>query len=241
MRKLSSLAAAAMIVVASSASAQTLSDAAAYVALMRTAVAGLPPIATSTILGDRQDGAAFSVRYGNVSAGDISNSLNNFTATAVLPAGGASTISLTAGASAPSSGSSALVLGIAGDTRLTDLPMSDGANSTLLRMGLNGEFGYSHPTSAHLLAGSVGLPFSLITRGGSRDAMRFVPFITPAFGFGDLNPDVGTSRSAMKFMLGGGVGLYNPTSSVALNLAFQHPFVDGGTTQFGLGLVLGGR
>ena len=241
MFKLSSLTTAAAVVLAANVQAQTASDAAAYVALMRTAVAGLPPIATSTILGDHQDGAAFSVRYGNVSAGDITNSLNNFTATAVLPAGGASSISLTAGASAPSRGSSALVLGIAGDTRLTDLTMSDSRNATLLRVGLNGEFGYSHPSGASLLAGSVGLPFSLITRGGSRDALRLVPFITPAFGFGDLNPEVGTSGSAMKFMLGGGVGIYDRTSSVALNLAFQHPFVDGGTTQFGLGLVLGGR
>jgi hypothetical protein len=42
-------------------------------------------------------------------------------------------------------------------------------------------------------------------------------------------------------MLGGGLGIFNPTSSVALNLAFQHVFVDGGQTEFGLGLVLGGR
>jgi hypothetical protein len=240
MFKLSSLAAAA-IVVSTSANAQTASDAATYVALMRTAVAGLPPIATSTILGDHQDGAAFSVRYGNVSAGDITRSLNNFTATAVLPGGGASSISLTAGASAPSQGSSALVLGIGGDTRLTDLPMSDASNAMLLRVGLNGEFGYSHPTGANLLAGSVGLPFSLIARGGGRDALRFVPFFTPAFGFGDLNPDAGDSRSGMKFMLGGGAGIFNRSSSVAVNLAFQHVFVDGGQTQFGLGLVLGGR
>ena len=74
MTKLSPLAAAAMLVVASRAPAQTFSDAAAYAALMRTAVAGLPPIATSTILGERQNGAAFSARYGNVAVRRASRS-----------------------------------------------------------------------------------------------------------------------------------------------------------------------
>jgi len=240
MLKPSSLAAVA-IVFAAHARAQTASDAAAYVALMRTAVAGLPPIATSTIIGETQDATAFSVRYGNVSGGGITRSLNNFTATAVFSGGGASSISLTAGASSPSQGSSALVLGVAGDTRLTDIPMSDSRGSTLLRIGLNGEFGYSRPSGATLLAGSVGLPLSLFARGGPRDAMRFVPFLTPALGFGDFNPDAGDSRSGMKFMLGGGMGIFNRTSSVALNLAFQHVFVDGGQTEFGLGLLSGGR
>jgi hypothetical protein len=158
----------------------------------------------------------------------------------VLSGGGASSVSLTAGASTPSRGSSALMLGIGGDTRLSDVPMSDSRNGMLLRVGLNGEFGYSKPSGATLLAGSVGLPLSLISRG-SRNEMHIVPFLTPAFGFGDFNPDGGDSGSGSKFMLGGGLGIFNPTSSVALNLAFQHVFVDGGQTEFGLGLVLGGR
>ncbi len=240
MTKLSPLVAAAMLVVASKAPAQSFSDAAAYSALMRTAVAGLPPIATSTILGEHQNGAAFSARYGNVSGGELTRSLNNFTATALLSGGGASSVSLTAGASTPSRGSSALVLGIGGDTRLSDVPMSDSRNGMLLRVGLNGEFGYSKPSGATFLAGSVGLPLSLISRG-SRNEMHIVPFLTPAFGFGDFDPDGGDSGSGSKFMLGGGLGIFNPTSSVALNLAFQHVFVDGGQTEFGLGLVLGGR
>ncbi len=240
MLKLSSLVAPAMLVLAGSAPAQSASDHAAYVALMRTAVAGLPPITTSTILGMHQDGAAFSVRYGNVSGGDITGSFNNFNAAAVISNGGTSSLSLAAGASAPSAGSSALVLGIGGDTRLGDFPMSDSRNGMLLRVGLNGEFGYARPSGVTLLAGSVGLPLSLISPG-SRNELHVVPFLTPALGFGDSDPETGTSRSGSKFLLGGGVGIFKPTSAVALDLAFQHVFVDGGQTEFGLGLVLGGR
>ena len=241
MFKLSSLAAPALLLVAANAPAQSFSDVAAYRALMRTAVAGLPPIATSTILGEHQNGAEFSVRYGSVAGGELTGSFNNFVATALLSGGGASSASLTAGISAPGRGASALVLGIGGDTRLTDLPMSDSRNSTLLRVGLSGEFGLSKPSNATLLAGSVGLPLSLVSRGGGPGDLRIVPFLTPAFGFGDFNPDNGDSGSGMKFMLGGGAGIYNRSSSVALNIAFQHIFVDGGQTEFGLGLVLGGR
>ena len=241
MSKPSSLAVAALLVLAANAPAQSFSDGAAYLALMRTAVAGLPPIATSTILGEHQNGAEFSVRYGNVSGGELSRSLNNFVATALLSGGGASSVSLTAGASSPSRGPSAIVLGVGADTRLTDIPMSDSRSSTLLRVGLNGEFGFSNPSGSTLLAGSVGLPLSLISRGGGSNELRIVPFLTPAFGFGDFNPDVGDSGSGSKFMLGGGAGIYNRGGSVALNLAFQHIFVDGGQTEFGLGLVLGGR
>jgi hypothetical protein len=208
---------------------------------MRTAVTGLPPIATSTIIGERQNGAEFALRYGNVSGGRLTGSLNNFGATAVLSGGGASSVSLTGGVSSPGRGASSIMLGIGADTRLSDVPMSDSRNSMLLRVGLNGEFGYGKPNHSTLLAGSVGLPLSLISRGGVRDQMRIVPYLTPAFGLGDYDPEFGDSGSGSHFEIGGGIALYNRTSSVALHLGFQNVFVDGGQTEFGIGLVLGGR
>src|SRR5690242_6204203 len=141
MLKLSPLIAAAIGLSAGGASAQSYGDFASYYALMRTAVTGLPPIATSTILGERQNGAEFAVRFGNVSSGDLTGSLNNFGASAVLGSDGTSSITLTGGISSPSRGSSSLFLGIGGDMRLTDLPMSDSRSATVLRVGLNGEFG----------------------------------------------------------------------------------------------------
>ena len=246
MLKLSPLVVATTLLYAGSAPAQSYGDFASYYALMRTAVTGLPPIATSTILGERQNGAEFAVRYGNVSGGELTGSLNNLGASAVFGSDGTSSITLTGGISSPSRGSSSLFLGIGGDMRLTDVPMSDSRSATLLRIGLNGEFGYGKPSHETLLAGSVGLPFSLIMRGGPRDGMRIVPFLTPAFGFGNFSPDelpppFDESGSGSHFVLGGGVAIYNRTSSVALNLGFQNVFVEGGHTEFGLGLILGGR
>lgn len=218
-------------------------DLATYLALARTPVGGLPPIATSTILGEPQSGVALSLRYGHAGETNGISSLNNFGATAVLPMGMSSTISLTGGISAPSSGSSALMLSIGGDTRLSSMPLSQSRGGARINIGLNGELGYGKPSEASLVAGEVGLPISLVPGPGPRDAMRIVPFLTPAFTFANFssdNPNV-ESQSAAHFMIGGGIALYNRTSPVAVNFGFQYMAFSGATTEFGFVLTLGGR
>lgn len=221
----------------------SLNDLTTYLALVRTPVGGLPPIATSTILGDAQSGVALSLRYGHAGETHGISSLNNFGATAVLPISTASTLSLTAGVSAPSEGSSALMLSIGGDTRLTAMPLSDTRSGMRLNVGLNGELGYGKPSEATLVAGSVGLPISLVGGSGPRDAMRIVPFLTPALTFSSFDPDDPRfeNETAVHFMLGGGLGIYNRTSTVAFNVGFQYMAITGATTQFGFALTLGGR
>jgi hypothetical protein len=228
----------------------SVNDAATYLALTRTPIGGLPPVATSTILGDVQSGVALSLRYGHVGGSELilapdgrEVSLNNFGATAVLPVGTGSTLSLTAGVSAPSVGSSALMLSIGGDTRLTGMPLSDTRSAMRLNVGVNGELGYGKPSEATLVAGSVGLPISLVGGSAPRDAMRVVPFLTPALTFSSFDPDDPRfeNESAVHFMLGGGLGIYNRTSTVAFNVGFQYMAISGASTQVGFALTLGGR
>jgi hypothetical protein len=85
----------------------------------------------------------------------------------------------------------------------------------------------------------VGLPISLVSGSRARDEMRIVPFITPGFGFGGIRG--GDSPSGSALMLGGGIGIYNRSSSVALSFGFQHVAVEDSGTLIGLALVLGGR
>lgn len=221
----------------------TLNELTTYLATVRTPVGGLPPIATSTILGDVQSGVALSLRYGHAGETNGISSLNNFGATAVLPMGTVSTISLTGGLSAPSSGSSALMLSLGGDTRLSSMPLSDSRGGAHLNFGLNGELGYGKPNEATLFAGEVGIPISLVSGSGPRDAMRIVPFLTPALTFANFDSDDPRveSQSAVHFMLGGGIALYNRTSPISLNFGFQYMAWSGATTQFGFALTLGGR
>ncbi len=225
--------------------AQTFNQQSTYFALIRTAVAGLPPIATSTILGDLQDGVALAIRYGYVPAGMSFPLHNNAGATAVLPVGTASTVSITGGiSSAAQGGSDAWVLDLGGDMRLTDIPIHQGRSAPNLRIGLNGELGYAKPTESGLIAGSVGLPLSLFRPNRPKQSLQVVPFLTPAFSFGNFNPnsDINLpSESGAHFLIGGGLGLYNRSSSVAMNFGFQYVAVDNGKVQLGLVLTLGGR
>ena len=70
--------------------------------------------------------------------------------------------------------------------------------------------------------------------------MRIVPFITPAF-WCSAGIRGGDSPSGSALMIGGGIGIYNRSSSVALSFGFQHVAVEDAGTLIGLALVLGGR
>jgi hypothetical protein len=214
-----------------------------YFATVGTPVGGLPPIATSTILGEPQSGVALALRFGHVNASPGITSLNNFGASAVLPLGTGSTLSLTGGFSAPTSGSTALMLAIGGDTRLGSMAVSADRGSSHVDFALNGELGYGKPTDATLWAGEVGLPISLVPGPGPRDALRVVPFLTPAFTFANFDSDDPrvVSQSAVHFMLGGGLAFYNRTSPLEVSLGLQYVAVNGSNLQFGLSVVLGGR
>ena len=225
--------------------AQTFNQSATYFALMRSSVAGLPPVATSTLLGDLQEGVALGIRYGYVPSGMEFPSFNNVGLTAVLPVATAATVSITGGISSPSrDGSDAWLIGLGGDMRLTDLPFHQGRSAPNLRIGLNGELDYSKPRESGLIAGSVGLPLSIFRPNRPKQEMQVVPFLTPAFAFGNFNPDSDTNlpnESGAHFMIGGGLGLYNRSSSIALSAGVQYVAVTNGQVQFGLVLTLGGR
>ncbi len=226
--------------------AQSRSDAAARAALVLTPVGALPPFVTSTIQGDTQNGAALGLRYGYLSGPSDFLNENNVGISAILPFGLGSTVTLTGGFFSQSCDECdlGLMLGIGADKSLGDMAMSGGRDASRLHFALNGEFGYGQPHDAtfsrgSFMSGEVGLPISLVSGSRARDEMRIVPFITPAFGFGGTRGPNSSSGTAL--MLGGGVGIYNRSSSVALSFGFQHVAVENSGTLIGLALVLGGR
>jgi hypothetical protein len=220
-------------------------NAAAYAALLLTPPAAVAPIATSTILDERQNGVVLAVRYGYVPTNGAAG-FNNLAGTAVLPVSTGATVSLTAGTTIPNcSGNVAgcspgLMLGAGGDMRIAALGT---APATRIIVSVNGELGYGKPRDIdHLFSGSVGLPVSLIFNGDPSQGMRIVPFITPAFGFGAEQVNSGqSSASGQRFIIGGGVALTNSTSSIGASLGFQHIVIDNGKTQVGVSITLGGR
>ena len=136
------------------------------------------------------------------------------------------------------------MLSLGGDRRIGDMVLGTGSDGSRIQFAVNGELGYGQPQGASIsdgsvISGAVGIPISLVSSSRARDAMRIVPFVTPGFGFGAFNGEGSTSGSAV--MLGGGIGIYNRSSSVALSFGFQYIAVRDASTQLGINLVLGGR
>lgn len=238
------------LLVASAASAQTAQNVAAYQSLLLTPVGALPPTATSSMTGVVQNGVQFALRYGYVSNDNSGVSFNNVGATAILPMGLGTTVSLTGGITAPTScgGCTAgVLLGVGGDARLTEMALGTGRDGSRIIFSLNGDVGFSNPklvTRNTMASGAVGLPIALVS-GGPANTMHFAPFVTPAFGFGRREVSVVTGSNATdsgtRFMLGAGILLYNQASNVSFDLGAQHIAIAGGQTQIGLGLMLGGH
>ncbi len=242
--------------VAAPLAAQSAGDYAAYQALVLTPVGALTPVMTSTLTGELQQGVHFAVRYaymrdmsaplvfggvGGSAFGSTQVGANNFAATAILPAGLGSTISLTAGAFYPTCTDckSHLMLSAAGDLRLASMAISDQADSPLLLVGLNGELGFGAPKDVKLFSVAIGAPVSLVQRG---QGMRIGAFVTPQLGFGTASySDAigGGNDSGTRFAIGGGFGVWNPASTVSVTLGAQYIDFAHSTGVYGLTVRLG--
>jgi hypothetical protein len=214
-------------------------DEAAWSALLGTPSGALPAIMTPTMVGVPLRAAQIAFRYGHMSGGNDFADLNNFAITALFPAGTGATLSLTGGVIHPSCDGcqNQVMLSLGGDMGLYSSPLGPSSDAGRLTISLNGEFGYGKPPDGRLFAGTVGLPFALVLGSGS---MKFVPYVTPAFGFGSSS-ESGSTVSGTRILLGGGIGLHNRESSVSVHAGFQQIFITDSKMLFGLALSLGGK
>jgi len=228
------------------AQAQTEGQAVAAAALQLTPVGALPPLATSTLQAEVQNGVALAIRYGYLSSSGGGPNANNGGATAIIPLGLTGTVSLTGGVFSYNCDGCkpGFMAGIGADRRIGDMVMGTGRDGARIQFAVNGELGYGQPQGAStsdgsFVSGAVGIPISWISGSRARDEMRIIPFVTPAFGFGTFNGNGSPSGSAV--MLGGGLGIYNRSNTLQLSLGFQYIAVRDAATQIGLALTLGGR
>ena len=102
-------------------------------------------------------------------------------------------------------------------------------------LGLNGQLGYSR-SEGDLLTWSASVGFPLSYAFGHGDALRVVPFLTPAFGARNIG--LGLPGTGVRFLVGGGLGILNQPSGMGVTLGVQRVIINGGKTVFGLGLSL---
>jgi hypothetical protein len=228
----------------------------AYLQLLGTPTASLPPLFTYTLTGIAQQTPEITARYGYIPdimrplaptvGGHAAHSLGSFGLTGIIPLGLGATVSLTGGVSNErcSAGCSGAryMASVAGDYRLVRTPVGIATDAMRLTVGLNGELGIGSPGSGLTETADVGLPLALSF--GQPDATQVIPYFTPSLAFiasgGQSSGNTAPIRAG-RALLGGGVALFNPKSVLGASIGFQYVFVTRTEMQVGVAVSIGGR
>lgn len=226
-----------------------------YLLLLGTPIASLPPLFTYMLTDVAQQSPELTARYGYVPditrplapevGGHAAHSLDSFGATAIVPLGLGGSVSLTGGVSNErcDTGCSGarFMASVRGDYRLLRAPIGVADDAMRLTLGVSGELGIGSPESGLTETLDLGLPFAFTF--GQPDATQVIPFLMPSIAFlasggqSAGEPSVRAGRG----LVGGGVALFNPKSSLGASIGFQYVFVTHTLLQVGVGLSLGGR
>jgi hypothetical protein len=220
-------------------------DARALIVLRATHIGALTPSITPAMLSRRLNGVQLGLRYGwHDDEGIVSQAV---AASGILGVGMTSSIALTAGVNDGDCDgcSPALMLGVGGDMRVIE--MGDiVAGGSSLTVAVSGDAGYAQlkPGDETGIALGIGAPVTL-TFAATPEGMRFAPYVVPVFGVGSTSLGcsgiLACEESGTRFVIGGGVGVWNPDSSISASLGINHVMADGARPVFGVNVQLGGR
>lgn len=246
MRLLTSVCAVLLLAPIGAARAQSASDARAFVALRASHVGSLTPLMTPAMISRRLNSAQLAIRYGLLDERGLST--HAVAASGIFGVGLKSSASITAGVTDADcvDCTPAMILGIGADMRITEVADVIGQGSSL-SIAVSGDLGYAQlkPENEHALALGIGAPIALTLTGGGRDALHFVPFLTPIFGIGQLSDcPVGAlncQSSGTRFVIGGGIGVWNPMTSISASVGINHVSWPDTKPVYGINVVFGGR
>ena len=258
------IAIAALGVAAQVATAQSSDQQSAYVALIYTPVAGLPPLAPVTDSLARKSGISLIGRLGHTSRGNGALTLTSYALGVEIPRG-RMRLGATLGYMSASCGwewddendcAGDIMIGGSARGLITSRPLgeseppskgkkeSSSGSAGRLIVGFDGSLGYSPRQGESALAAAANLPTGLALQSGS---VRIMPFLTPGIAYGRLGSvqfeedEAPTSHGAIVFVVGGGVGLQFGTSGIGANVGFQRVLKgQGGATQLGVGMTWNG-
>ena len=225
--------------------AQTGSDN-AFVALRGTHIGALTPLITPAMISRRLNGAQLGLRYGFRE--EFGLSTQAVALSGIFGIGLSSSVALTAGVTDADcfSCSPALMLGLGGDMRVYESGGVSGGPT--MSIAVSGDIGYAQlkPGDNTAVGLGVGAPVTLTFGASTEGGMRFAPFVTPLFGIGAISADcpvVGgcPDESGTRWMLGGGIGVWNPLTSVSASVGVNHIFFESSRPVFGVNVQIGGR
>jgi hypothetical protein len=222
---------AALLGLASSAKAQGDDNGFGYVALITTPSAGVTPIVRQWMLRDPSTRMGIDAQWGHLD-GNGAN-FDMVTGGLTFPtSSGKADYGVSAGYGRPNCAGCPGYL-VAGGVYEGSLEQSTGTAS-VFTVGLNGRLGYARSQGTSYWSGSVGVPLSLAF--GQGNAMRIVPFLTPALGVGHIGSDL--SATGVRLLVGGGIGVLSQSAGIGGTLGFQRILADGSKTVFGLGMSI---
>jgi hypothetical protein len=222
-------------IAASTAQAQSVGDAAAWLALSLTPVGATTPAVTSSMLGRIQKSPEYGFRFGHVS--DDALGFNSFAVSGSMPVSGFS-LGASLGYLKPSADGADgnMMVGLNAETRVGAMKISDAKkNPNQITLGLRSDFGWANPTDVTALSLSAGVPVTLVAHSGN---MTFAPFLTPGLGWGRLSAD-GASESGTRFHLGAGIGMINSANGWGVSVGMQKVFLENAKSVFGLNISYG--
>ena len=218
----------------------------AFVSLRGSHIGALTPMMTPAMTSRRLNGAQLGLRYAFRDESGINT--HAIAGSGIFAVGLASSVSLTAGVTdADCIGCDpGLMLGLGADMRVLESGDLMGAGSSF-SIAVSGDVGYARlqPTDVSATAIGIGAPATL-TFGGSPNAMRLAAFVTPVFGVGSTSWGCGLApgnceESGTRWVLGGGIGVWNPTSSISASVGVNHVFLESAKPVFGVNVQIGGR
>ena len=235
MKKIFAIAASALVLTASTMSAQeegpSVGDVVAYTAINMTTVGTLPPLATNTLAA--AGGIGWHLQYGRMNWGEDVNT--NAIAGGVDLGLGSGRLSLTAGYhmtdfGADIEGDSHLMIGTRYSQQLAGAALNP---TSRWAIGIEADLGFGFlPEDVKAMVVGAGLPVKL-TFGRN---VKVSPFVTPGFGYGRLSAE-GESESGTRFMVGAGLGL-GLANGVGVNFGMRKAFIEDGKAQYGLGVTI---
>ena len=222
---------------------QSSGDIRAFTALRATDIGALTPLMTPAMISRRLNGAQLGIRYGLVRESGLN--INAIAGSGIFAAGVESSVTVTAGVTdANCNGCNpALLLGVGGDLRLYETEQSL-TGGTGLTVALNGNLSYAQlkPGSDNAIALGVGAPVTVSL--GSAQGVRLAIFGTPVFGIAETStacPFGSCDKSGVRWVLGGGLGAWNPTTNISASVGINQVMLSGAKPVYGVNVIIGGR
>lgn len=217
----------------------------AFTALNASELGALSPLMTPSMTQRKLNGVQWALRYG---VRDSSNIVSSSVAgTVIFEIGMAASVYGTVGVRnvACEAGCDPRALAGGGaDMRVYQRGgIINGGSAFTVALSATG--GYANLKHDNAWVFGVGAPIALSYATGGKEGLRVVPYFRPVFGVGQTDVpclvNENCAQSGTRWVMGGGVGVWNPMSNFSASIGISQVVFDGSHPLYGVSVIYGGR